>query len=168
MYLPPEFLQNAMSIRPELTLKEITGSLAVAESTIAINTGACQFPTGIDQDVLDRVRFALSYYRHLRRLNVFVEACTDRPVRLADVAQHIGISPSRLSRLFLEKTGIRFSDWVCHVRITKAIEMLLSSDKTISEIALSAGFGNSRSFERSFRKVCGFTASQFRNQQTAQ
>jgi len=139
-----------------------TSSIVGAKPLSAGNSGECKFPIGIERHDLDRLEFALTYYRHLIRLRSFVEDNASEPIQLDDVAKHIGISKAQLSRLFIRNTGIRFGDWIQFLRIANARKLLRYSDMPVSQIALSVGFSNSRSFERSFRKVSGYTASQYR------
>lgn len=109
-----------------------------------------------------RVDFALHYYRHLKKLRTHIESHPHDPVRLKDVAITVGISTSRLSHLFHEKTGVRFGDWICQKRIEKAKNMLVSDDASIADVAYSVGFRTTRSFERAFKRVNGKTASEYR------
>ena len=113
-------------------------------------------------DRSSKVEFALGYYRHLRKLRVYVDQHWQEPILLADIAASIGVSNSRLSRLFSDKTGIRFSDWLRYRRIQKAQDLLQSDDMAISDIAYSTGFRNSRSFERAFKIVNGISATEYR------
>ena len=111
---------------------------------------------------LTKVDFALGYYRHLKKLRVYVDQHWQEPILLADIALSIGVSSSQLSRLFSDKTGIRFSDWLRYRRIQKAQDLLKSDDMAISDIAFSTGFRNSRSFERAFKIVNGISATEYR------
>ncbi|MGH8223402.1 MAG: helix-turn-helix domain-containing protein [Woeseiaceae bacterium] len=117
---------------------------------------------------IPRVAFALDYYRHLKKLHDYVLENPHKPLQLAEIASHVGISASRLSRLFHEKTGIPFSLWIRTERIARAEGLLCGSDMPISEIAISVGFNNSRTFERTFKQLRSITPSDFRKQKQAQ
>jgi two-component system response regulator YesN len=110
----------------------------------------------------DRVEFALGYYRHLVKLREYVARHLHEPFDVSEAASEVGISPSRLSHLFYEKTGVAFSDWVRQERIISSMSLLRVSDRSIGEIAHSVGFRNSRTFERSFKKATGLTPSEYR------
>lgn len=118
--------------------------------------------TGLDTASLARVSFALHHYRHLIRLREYVEQHLDSCFQLADVASEIGLSPSRLSHIFIEKAGVSFSRWISHERIQVAARLLSVDDRSISEIALAVGYENLRSFQRSFKKNLGMTPSEYR------
>lgn len=115
-----------------------------------------------NNSVRERVDFAFQYYRHLRRLKLYVDANWQGNIRLTDAARNIGVSASRLSALFHEKTGLRFSDWLNMCRIEKAMAQLVETDRSVAEISSNVGFQCVRTFERSFRKFCGVSASEYR------
>lgn len=115
-----------------------------------------------------RVKFALAYYGHLRRLSDYVEKNIDKPFQLEDIASRIGVSASRLSHLFADKAGCTYSVWIRNKRVKRATELLRSGDRTILEIAFSVGFESVRTFERSFSKVMGKSPSSYRRQFVSQ
>lgn len=75
------------------------------------------------------------------------------------------VSSGYLSKQFIQETGERFSDFLNHLRMKKAKELLLSSqDHTIQEVAKKCGFGeNPRYFSQVFKKYTGMTPSDFIN-----
>lgn len=109
-----------------------------------------------------RIEFAFTYYRHLKKLREYIYSHLHEPIRLSDAANSIGISPSRLSHLFHDKTGMRYRDWICAERIRRAQQLLCSMDRSICDVAYLTGFRNTRSFERAFKKVSGISASEYR------
>lgn len=115
-----------------------------------------------------QVAFALNHYRHLKKLHRYVLLNADKPLKLSVVAAHVGISPSRLSRLFQQKAGITYSAWLRLDRISRAEELLARSDEAIANIAAAVGFCNSRTFERAFKLTSGMTPSEYRKQVRAQ
>ena len=53
-------------------------------------------------------------------------------------------------------------DFVRHIRITKAIEMLKDTDETLSSIAFSVGFSDPKYFSKVFKKEMGIIPSEYR------
>lgn len=91
------------------------------------------------------------------------------PLNLGDIANTVGLSRERLSRLFHESLGITFSEYLTQTRLAHAIEGLRHSDAPITEIAFESGFQSLSQFNRSFLKSEGCSPSQFRkSQQTPQ
>jgi len=83
-------------------------------------------------------------------------------VTLADVARRLRVSESHLSREFHRATGLTFGEYLTRLRARQAREMLIQTSKSISEIALDAGFGSISQFNRVFRRIYGKPPSAFR------
>jgi two-component system response regulator YesN len=82
-------------------------------------------------------------------------------VTLELAADAAGLSPSRLSRLFVEETGRGFSDYLIQYRIQRAKEMLLLPDASIKQVSAACGYPDANYFSRLFKKVTGFTPTAF-------
>lgn len=85
-------------------------------------------------------------------------------VTLKSVAEILYISPNYLSELFSKTTGVRFSDYLQQIRMEKAKILLKDVSYRISDITEMVGFTDSRYFSSSFKKVCGMTPKEYRNQ----
>lgn len=64
------------------------------------------------------------------------------------------------SRYFHKMSGMTFSEYLNIVRVSAAVKMLSQGNMPVGEIALEAGFGSIRSFNRVFRKLTGYTPSE--------
>lgn len=117
--------------------------------------------SGIADSNIDAI---LEYHHHLRRLEEYVEINISSSFQLADIATDIGVSSSRLSHLFVEKTGIPYSQWIRHKRVRAASKLLACSDRSVLDVAISVGYTNVRSFERAFKQTTGMTPTGFRDQ----
>ena len=77
---------------------------------------------------------------------------------LAAVANALGIHHVYLSRVFHQSCGVHYTKYVNMLRCFYAIRMLRDyPERSISEIALDAGFGSIRSFNREFQSIYGMT-----------
>jgi AraC-like DNA-binding protein len=74
------------------------------------------------------------------------------------------MTESRFSRFFRRATGITFPDFVNRVRVNRAGQLLMESDRLISHICYEVGFNNVSNFNRRFLEVKGVTPSEFRRQ----
>lgn len=79
-----------------------------------------------------------------------------------DVAQACGISPVAVSRLFARTMKCSFPDYVCGVRLREAERLLLTTDLSVTDIALQVGFSTSAYFIAKFRQSKGTTPYRFR------
>lgn len=87
---------------------------------------------------------------------------------LEEVAEVGGLSRYHFTRAFKKIMGISFSDYLNHIRVKKAEEILSNPDLTISEVAFSVGFNSLRQFERSFKNSSGKTPLKYRKEQYVQ
>ena len=81
---------------------------------------------------------------------------------LEEVASKINVTKYHFCKLFKEATGQTFSAYINYVRIINAEQMLLSSDNTISEIALLCGFNSVQYFNRVFLDKYGYSPFKYK------
>jgi AraC-like DNA-binding protein/mannose-6-phosphate isomerase-like protein (cupin superfamily) len=92
----------------------------------------------------------------------FIQDNFRRPLTLETVAERVHISGRQLQRIFAERGGTTFSEYVEKVRLAKACERLVQTREPIERIALEHGFSTSNYFHRVFKKRFGCTAKQYR------
>lgn len=78
------------------------------------------------------------------------------------LASHLGLSRARMFEIFKNETGLTPNDYLQRHRIEQAIGLIGDSRKSITEIAMTCGFGSSQYFSRVFRKYCGTTPREHR------
>jgi two-component system response regulator YesN len=98
----------------------------------------------------------------VRKAMDYIESNYAGTVSLKIVASHVHLSPAYLSRLFTEKTGVGFTDYLTQVRLKQAKHQLRCSNQTIDQIAVAAGFSSSSYFSAIFKKHEGITPSEYR------
>lgn len=84
-------------------------------------------------------------------------------ITLDDVARDLNYNKYYISHIVSETFKCNFRVLVNSYRISMAQNLLVSTEKNISEIAYECGFKNQSSFNRIFLKHCGVTPSDFRN-----
>jgi AraC-like DNA-binding protein len=84
-----------------------------------------------------------------------IEQHSAEDLSLRKVAKAVNISSNHLSEKFKQVTGINFVDYVARARFEKARDLLLNSNRRISEIAFAAGFQSLSQFNRVFKKLSG-------------
>ncbi|AQQ70665.1 HTH-type transcriptional regulator YesS [Limihaloglobus sulfuriphilus] len=92
----------------------------------------------------------------------FIEKNYFKPISLADVAKAAHLSVSRLSHVFKEHMDMTIVDYVNSVRLEGAKNMLLSTDKSCTEICYEVGFNNQSYFTKCFKEKVGATPKQYR------
>ncbi len=79
-----------------------------------------------------------------------------------------GLSYNYFSHLFNEHFGMNYSKYLISVRVKEAEKMLISSAKSITDIAEETGFSSTSHFISAFRKIKGTTPVKFRRELHAQ
>lgn len=83
-------------------------------------------------------------------------------ISLEDLAERFYISSSYLSRTFHEWTGSSPKQYIMKSRIAYAKELLITTNLSVSEVAIRSGFGDTSNFIRSFKKETHETPMQYR------
>ena len=87
-----------------------------------------------------------------------------QPLSAAALADELGMSESRFSRFFRKATGNTFTDFVNRVRVNRACQLLMESDRQVAQIGYEVGFNNLANFNRRFLAIKGMTPTDFRRQ----
>jgi AraC-like DNA-binding protein len=103
----------------------------------------------------------------LAPINAIVERITSdvaSPLSASDIAADLGMSESQFSRFFRRATGNTFTDFINRVRVNRACQLLMETDRPVMHICYEVGFQNVANFNRRFRDIKGMTPSEFRHQ----
>lgn len=96
------------------------------------------------------------------RVKQYVNDNYSKPLRLAELADLVGMSPVSFSRFFRQNTGRTISDYIVDIRLGFAARMLVDTSKNISEICYECGFNNISNFNRTFKSKRKYTPRDFR------
>lgn len=80
---------------------------------------------------------------------------------VSEIARHIGVSLSYLSRIFKASTGNTIINYINEKKIEKAKDYLLNTDMKIYEIAEKLGFENTTYFSYFFKKYTGMSPKDY-------
>ncbi|MFA6508446.1 MAG: AraC family transcriptional regulator [Treponemataceae bacterium] len=84
------------------------------------------------------------------------------PIAVEDVLGTCALGRSQFHALFKAETGQTFTEYLAGVRCDKAAELLVNSDRTILDIAVSCGFNNLSHFYHVFKKKKGASPKKYR------
>ena len=86
---------------------------------------------------------------------------------MVDLCERVGMTESSFSRYFRRATGNSFTDFVNRLRINKACQLLMETERYITNVCYDVGFNNVANFNRRFRELKGMTPKEFRRQADA-
>lgn len=99
------------------------------------------------------------------KIKEILNYCTEnytKDISLESISKELYISKYYISHLFRQKLHTGFTEYIGMLRISDACSLLMSEDKSITEVAYSVGFNSMRSFNRSFLKVTGKVPREYR------
>lgn len=98
----------------------------------------------------------------VRRARSLIERHLARPMRVEAIAAAVGLSKRQLERLFHQEVGHSVQQYSRDVRVAFGLWLLVHTTKSITDVALEAGFSDSSHFNRLFRSAFGRVPSEMR------
>ena len=98
----------------------------------------------------------------LRRVQLFVEANLEHPVRLAELADRAGLSLYHFARAFRTSAGMTPRAYVEQRRIERAQRLIADSTQPLADIAAQCGFVTQSRLTVALRRHTGFTPAAYR------
>jgi AraC-like DNA-binding protein len=163
--MPSQNLQQYISIFSDIIRASITSSLKndlfikykLTELLYMIYTDAC----------------AADSYRMIGRsaasiidsARSFMTTHFSQSISLADISGSVGLHPNYFHRLFKKCCGMTPLEFLTKTRLDHARSLLVSTDKSIAQIAEECGFDSASYFIVVFRKFCSVTPNEYRNMQ---
>jgi len=92
---------------------------------------------------LDILRFPANEYipdKRIQRAKEFIDENYNKPITLEKIASIACLSKYHFCRLFKEKVGLSFRDYLYKVRLKRAVELLRNENLSITNIAEETGF----------------------------
>ncbi|WP_405611689.1 GlxA family transcriptional regulator [Streptomyces sp. NBC_00076] len=88
----------------------------------------------------------------------------DKPLTLAELARHSGVSVRTLTRRFHAESGVSPLQWLLHQRIERAKELLETTALSMDQVARACGLGTADSLRAHVVRRTGLTPSAYRAQ----
>ncbi len=98
------------------------------------------------------------------RVTHFMAENVESNLTLHQIASYAGYSESYFYRRFIKETGYAPIDYFIHLKINKASIFLIKTSMTVAQIAAKLGFNSPDYFSRTFRRIVGISATEFRRQ----
>lgn len=91
----------------------------------------------------------------------FMQKNTNKCLRLVEIAKHVNLSESHLSKIFRNKTGTSPMDYFINLKMQEAIRLLSNHKMQIKEVAYTLGYNDPFYFSRIFSKHIGSNPTSF-------
>ncbi len=145
------FADNLLTEKPEEALRSVTALEEWVHYIIEVALNHIH-STENNMSIVDKVK-------------QFVTGHISEPgLSREDIAGHVYLNPDYLTRVFKKETGLSISDYLQQQRIEYAKELLASTDVSVSEVGLSAGYSNLSYFSTIFKKFTGLSPAEYRKQ----
>jgi two-component system response regulator YesN len=95
---------------------------------------------------------------------VYIEAHFDQKITLENVATHVYISPSHLSRLFQAEKGMSITEYLTRFRMEYICTLLGKTDLRINHIGKISGYRNHSYLCQAFQRRMGCSPQEYRNE----
>ncbi len=99
---------------------------------------------------------------HIASALRFIRNHAARPIGVPDVVEHLGVSRRTLERKFSRALGRSIAAEITQSRLERAKRLLLETDMPSHRVAVGAGFGSVKTFNRVFRRAAGVPPRSFR------
>ena len=133
--------------------------------------GYIQIAAGITLQLLGCIN-ALSKYRAaddesrlISKAKFILQETIDNPIRLEDIARELPMGYSKFRQLFKHSCGISPNQYQLGLRLDRAMELLLTTGLSVSEVAYQTGFESIYYFSRLFKNRTGFSPKVYRTAQ---
>jgi signal transduction histidine kinase/AraC-like DNA-binding protein/ABC-type sugar transport system substrate-binding protein len=105
--------------------------------------------------------------RIVRRATAFIERHHAEPLTRELIAREVAISPDYLTDCFRQELGVTPMVYLTRCRIRRARELLETTDRTVTSVALAVGFSDVSHFTRTFHRDVGVSPRAYRRSGSA-
>lgn len=107
-------------------------------------------------------QYNYTYYNDLKEELEYIDNHIEQRLTLKGISTELFTSKSNISSQFHQLIGMGFKRYVDTLKINKSIELLLTTNKTISHISDVLGFSSMSTFSKMFKGYLGVTPNDYR------
>jgi AraC family transcriptional regulator, melibiose operon regulatory protein len=100
--------------------------------------------------------------RKVERMASYIAQFYTRPLKVEEVAAHVGLHPNYAMSTFRQAVGSTLVGYITQHRILHAQRLLATSDARITAVAMTSGFSSMSRFNAAFLERCGCSPRQYR------
>ena len=98
----------------------------------------------------------------IRKVKMMISEQLDQRICTAALAAAVGLSSSHFARAFKASVGVSPHAFVMQQRLERARALMVGTDMSLCEVALTCGFADQAHLSRLFRRIVGFSPSAWR------
>jgi len=98
----------------------------------------------------------------VRNIKHYANEYYEKKLSLKTISKLYFVNEKYIGRLFKNQVGMSFHQYLNEIRLKKAEELLINTDKQIIDIGIKCGFENVSYFNRIFKQKYGITPTVFR------
>lgn len=114
-------------------------------------------------EVIQNINVTASKYSILDDILHYINDNYNRNLKLETIAPLFGYNSAYLGKIFSKLVGESFNNYVDHIRIEHAKQLVLENNLKVYEIAECVGYNNVDYFHKKFKKYVGENPAEFRN-----
>ena len=123
-------------------LSEVYSQLYLAKATITSKDGQLQ----LFQDISDYITWRIH-----------------ENLKISEIAEYFGYNAKYITTFFKKFSGISLKQHILNQKIDLAKAMLTDTNEPVSQIGYRIGFADNHNFSNAFKKLTGFSPSEYRN-----
>lgn len=149
-----------------MVLGELAQAAAAGRSDVGLDeTGllfAARFLETLSGDQAKKRSASPADRRRAVEAALWIEAHAQEAIGLEAAARVAGLSPFHFLRVFSRVLGVTPHQYLVRSRLRRAARLLAEEARSITDVALEAGFADLSNFVRSFHRTAGVTPREFR------
>ncbi len=100
----------------------------------------------------------------LQEIYDYIEKNYQKDLSLEEIADHVNYNKHYLTRYFKSMTGMSVFTFLNDYRLNQAKWLLLTTEKSMDDIAYEAGFQSTKRFHHVFKEVMGTSPLQYQKE----
>lgn len=152
-------VRSALALRKHLEAMSPLNELERLSSMLLL---LCELFTASDHTLAGRPMRIERNVQRMQTVCTFVMRNFGRTITLEEAAAVAGMNRSTFCSWFRKYKGMTFMQYVTQYRLETACELLLNSDKQVSEICFAVGFNDLPHFVRVFARAYGMPPARYR------
>jgi two-component system, response regulator YesN len=100
---------------------------------------------------------------NMEQVKQYIIENSHKDITLETLGQKMGLSPIYISKMFKEKMGINYIDFLTQCRIDKAKKLMSDPNRSIKEIAIEVGYNEPNYFSKVFKKNVHISPKEYQN-----